>query len=417
MERVSASGFDMTMLDAEKTAAVDLMSPQLLQDWRRHATQWATEPPFYVASFGFPQAITGTWADARAVLLDRERFSALTPPGHPLGLFDIFKGLPQLNSMEGESHDRIRRLLMPFFSGTKVAEVADGIGRLVAEMLDAVDAAGGEFDAMSLVAEPLVERTLLEIIFSVEPEQQREFTAYSHIMPLSMQPTPEGQYQPAFVEQWERTTGLIEQLLEDRRREPRGDLITTLVSAQDDGFAVTHEEMIGNVLAVYAGAQLATATSIGVLLMNLAAHPEEYARVRADPALIPSAVDESLRYHPAGLFGFPRYALVDHDLGGTPVWEGMAVQVGLASANLDPAKFPDPNRFDVTRDTKGALSFSVGAHHCIGSMIARAMLQATARGVVERYGELRLADPGFQPHYGGVMGELKPDEIPMVARP
>jgi cytochrome P450 len=301
----------MTMLDADRTVAVDLMSPDLLQDWRSYATRWATEPPFYVGSLGFPQVITGSWADARSVLLDRDRFTALTPAGHPLGLFDIFRGLPQLNAMEGESHDRVRRLMMPFFSGAKVAEVAERIERLVAEMLDAIDAAGGEFDAMADLAEPLVERTLLEIVFSVEPEQQREFTAYSRAMPLVLQPTPEMGYQPAFVEQFERTTAVIEELLEDRRHHPRGDLITTLVSAKDDGFAVTHDELVGNVLAVYAGAQLATATSIGVLAMNLGMHPHEYARVRANPQLVPSAVDESLRYHPAGLFGFPRYALVD----------------------------------------------------------------------------------------------------------
>jgi cytochrome P450 len=412
---MATNTFDLTLLDPARIADVDLMGGTVLQDWQDYASRWATEPPFYVVNYGFAQVITARYADVREVLLDRDRFTAETPEGSPLGLFDIFKGLPQLNAMEGESHDRLRRLLMPFFSPEGIATFGPAIAALVAEMLDAVDAQGGEFDAMLAVAEPLVERTLLEVLFDVEEEQQREFTAYSHTMPLVLQPTPEGEYHPAFVAQFEKTTSLIEELIEDRRRHPRTDLITALVTAESEGFPVSHEEMVGNILAVYAGAQLATATSIGVLLMNLGANPDQYQLVRDDPELVPAAVDESLRIHPAGLVGFPRYALVDTEVGGTKIWKDMAVQIGLAAANLDPVKFPDPLRYDVRREAKGSLAFSLGAHQCIGSRVARMMMHETAKGVVSRYATLELADPDFKPVYGGVLGELKPETIPMIA--
>ncbi len=115
------------------------------------------------------------------------------------------------------------------------------------------------------------------------------------------------------------------------------------MQAVDEGFPVTHNEVLGNILAIYGGAQLATATSIGVMLMNLVANPDQFQLVREDPTLIPEAVDESLRVHQAGLFGFPRYAFEDTEVGGTKIWKNMAIMVGIASANLDPTKFEEPN--------------------------------------------------------------------------
>jgi cytochrome P450 len=412
---MTAASFDLGLLDPARTVDVDLMGGDVLAGWREHAAEWAQRPPFYVVNFGFPQVVTGRWTDVREVLLDRDRFTAVTPAGHPFGLFDIFKGMPQLNAMDGPSHDRLRRLMQPFFSPEGIARFESQVETIVGELLDAAEAQGGELDAMADVAEPLVERMLLEVLIEVPEDHRREFTAYSRAMPLSLQPTPAGEYNPAFVQQFDRTTSLIEELIEDRRRSPREDLVTALVTAFDDGFPVSHEEVVGNILAVYAGAQLATATSIGVLLMNLAAHPDQYELLRQDRELIPAAIEESLRIHPAGLFGFPRYALVDTEVGETPIWKGMAVQIGIAPANLDPGRFPDPLRFDIRRESSGAIPFSVGAHQCIGFRIARMLLGAAARETVERYEDLRLAHPEFEPVYGGVLGELKPETVPLVA--
>ncbi len=399
-------------LDPARINDIDLLSPTLRLRWRELAEQWATADPFYVFLMGFPMLVTGRHDDVRDVLLDRDRFSAASPISPPPG--DIFMGLPQLNSMDGEGHDRLRKLLMPFFGREGTERLGGAIDGIVADLLDEVDARGGTFDAMADIAEPLVERTLLQALFGVEGEQQRQFVAYANVMPLAMAATPEGGYPDAFVAEFDATTSMIEGLFEDRRRDPRDDFISGLVQAKDGGFEVSHEEMVGNTLAVYAGAQLATATSVGVLLMNLAAHPEQYARLREDPELVSGAVEESLRHHPAGLFGFPRYALTDTEVGGVPVFAGMPIQVGLASANQDPGRYPDPGRFDIQRAPTGVLSFSTGAHQCVGARVARMILTGAARGVAARYPQLRLADPNFTPTYGGVLGELKPDTIPLV---
>lgn len=391
------------------------MSPELAVGWREHAARWATEPPFYTFVQGFPMLITGRHDDVRDVLLDRDRFTAVSPMGPPPG--DIFMGLPQLNSMDGASHDRLRKLLMPFFGpGPKGSDrIAASIEEIVSELLDAIDVRGGTFDAMADMAEPLVQRTLLEALFGVEGDKQAQFIEYSNIMPLAMQAMATGQYPPDFIDVFERTTAMIEELFVERRREPRDDFITGIVHAADEGFEVSRDEMVGNTLAVYAGAQLATATSVGMLMMNLAARPDQFALLRAEPDLASGAVEESLRRDPAGLFGFPRYAAVDTEVGGVPIAAGTPIQIGLAAANYDPERYPEPQDYDIRRNARGALPFSTGAHGCIGARVARMILTGAATGAATRWTDLRLADPDFVPTYGGVLGELKPDTIPLVA--
>lgn len=400
-------------IDPAHIADIDITGPDLAANWRELAERWATEPPFYVLVQGFPMLVTGRHDYVREVLLDRDRFTASPPMGPPPG--DIFMGLPQLNSMDGESHDRLRRLLTPYFGPEATERLGASIGAIVSDLIDAIADRGGGFDAMADFAEPLVERTLLEVLFDVDGEARRQFIAYSQIMPLALTAMIEGTYPPAFVDEFERTTAMIEELFEDRRREPRDDFISGIVKAADDGFQVSHEEMVGNTLAVYAGAQLATATSVGMVLLNLATHPDQYAELRTEPELATGAVEESLRHDPAGLFGFPRYATQDTAVGGRPVAAGMPVQVGLAAANYDPQRYPDPSRFDLHRPVRGALSFSTGAHQCLGSRVARLILTTAAGGVAERWTRLVVSQPDFSPVYSGVLGELKPATLPLTA--
>ena len=150
--------------------------------------------------------------------------------------------------------------------------------------------------------------------------------------------------------------------------------------------------------------------------MNLAAYPDQFAILRADHGLVPDAVEESLRVHPAGLFGFPRYSLVDGEVGGVPVFPGLPIPVGLAPASYDPVRYPDPQAFDIRRGSKGALSFSTVAHVCLGVRLARAILHGAGAAMARRYVDLRFADEAFVPECGGVLGELKPTAIPLVAR-
>ena len=235
-------------------------------------------------------------------------------------------------------------------------------------------------------------------------------------MPLALTAMIEGTYPPAFVDEFERTTAMIEELFEDRRREPRDDFISGLVEAADDGFQVSHEEMVGNTLAVYAGAQLATATSVGMVLLNLATHPDQYAELRTEPELATGAVEESLRHDPAGLFGFPRYATQDTAVGGRPVRRRNAGpgRPGRRQLRSGALSRPLPVR-PPSAGTRGA----VVQHRCTSvPRLTRRAADSDHRGRWRR-GALDAAGsharPDFSPVYGGVLGELKPATLPLTA--
>lgn len=147
--------------------------------------------------------------------------------------------------------------------------------------------------------------------------------------------------------------------------------------------------------------------------MNLCRHRDQFDKVIANRALIPQVVEECLRYQGSGFFTFARFALHDCEIGGTPILEGMPVIVMMQSANYDPAEYPEPLKFDIHRNPRNIFTFGTGSHHCLGNRLARRVMMITLEKVCDRFPDLRLQDPDFEPHYGGMFGEIKPDNIPM----
>jgi cytochrome P450 len=132
-----------------------------------------------------------------------------------------------------------------------------------------------------------------------------------------------------------------------------------------------------------------------------------------DPGLIPDAIEECLRIASNGYFTFARIATRDTEVGGTPIRKGMIVRPSPLAANYDPTVFPDPLRFDIHRKPKRILSFAVGPHHCVGNILGRTTITIAIRRLLARFPNARLADPDFVPVYGGSVGELRLQSLPM----
>jgi cytochrome P450 len=132
-----------------------------------------------------------------------------------------------------------------------------------------------------------------------------------------------------------------------------------------------------------------------------------------DPVLIPDALEECLRLAGNGYFTFPRIARRDTEVGGTRIAEGMVVRPSPLAANYDPDVFPDPTRFDIHRKPKRILSFGAGPHHCIGNILGRTTITIAIRRLLARFPQAHLIDPGFMPVYGGAVGELRLQSLPM----
>ncbi len=189
--------------------------------------------------------------------------------------------------------------------------------------------------------------------------------------------------------------GYFRELIAERRRNPRRDLLTDLIEARDEGDQLSEDELIASaILMLFAGHETTT-NLIGNATLLLLRHPAERARLKANPELIESAIEEVLR------FDGPTNTLVrvvarDIDLHGKTLKAGERVFLAVASANRDPRAFADPDRFDVTRSPNRHLTFGLGIHICLGARLARAEGQIAILKLFERFPDLTL-DPSAEP--------------------
>lgn len=200
-------------------------------------------------------------------------------------------------------------------------------------------------------------------------------------------------------------------ILDERRAEPADDLISDLAQVEMDGERLTDEEIFSFLrLLLPAGAET-TYRSSGNLLYGLLSNPEQLEAVRADRTLIPRAIEEGIRWEPP-LTAIMRTSTRDVELAGTPLPSGSVVIAHLGAANRDPARWEEPDRFDIFRDPKPHASFAFGPHTCLGMHLARMETRVALEALLDRLPDLRL-DPGDQdPHITG-LGFRSPTSLPV----
>lgn len=177
----------------------------------------------------------------------------------------------------------------------------------------------------------------------------------------------------------------------ERRRLRPGNWAARLHAAADEG-RIDACDVAGLLLDYTVPSLDTTILGTGHLLFHLGRNPEQWARVRADPALIPQAVDEALRLG-TPVRAFSRFALEDYDADGTTIPSGDRVLILFASANRDERRYPDPDRFDVTRDAKDHVGFGHGVHRCAGGYLAELEMQSLLRAMVARVRHIEVGDP------------------------
>ena len=148
-------------------------------------------------------------------------------------------------------------------------------------------------------------------------------------------------------------------------------------------------------------------------LVLLYTHDEARNELIREPALIPDAIEECLRLGSNGYFTFPRIATRDTEVGGTRIFKGMVVRPSPLAPNYDPDAFPDPLRFDIHRKPKRILSFGAGPHHCVGNILGRTTITIALQRLLARFPKAHVRVPNFVPVYGGAVGELRLQSLPM----
>jgi pimeloyl-[acyl-carrier protein] synthase len=183
----------------------------------------------------------------------------------------------------------------------------------------------------------------------------------------------------------------LERLMEAKRRAPGSDLMSALVSAQESGRAMESESLITMIETLFAAGHATTRNLVANGLIALLCNPGEHRMLRENPAMIASAVEEMLRYDPPTQAPSPQVAIADTEIGGRTISKGEMVSVLFGATNRDPARFEDPDRFDIGRPDNEHLAFSHGIHYCLGASLARLEAQIAIAAIVARFPKLRLA--------------------------
>jgi cytochrome P450 len=301
-------------------------------------------------------------------------------------------------NLDPPEHLRLRRLVTAAFANRRLERFREAVRARAARALDAVAPAGrcdlpvdvsDDFPLINLaelLGMPAADRHLImrwvDRVIGYQDPEHGQVVRDEHGRPVNPR-------SPAMLKDM---FDYADALAEDKRRAPADDVMTALVEARLDGERLTREELqMFFFLLVIAGSDT-TRSAIPGGVLALATHPDEYDRLRADPGLLPTAVEEILRWHPPVL-SFRRTATRDLELGGRPIAAGDKVVVYHVSAHYDEREFPDPFRFDVTREPNRHLAFGHGPHKCLGAHFARLQLEAFFGELLRRLPRVELDGP------------------------
>ncbi|MEE1931321.1 cytochrome P450 [Streptomyces sp. TRM 70351] len=325
-------------------------SPQLSRDWHREWRQAGWRPPYALNMLG----------NANMLMSD---------PPH---------------------HTRLRSLVAREFTARRVEGMRGRVQEIADELLDRMTADGARHaDLIDAFAFPLPMTVICELL-GVPNLDRDAFRAWSN---ETLAPTsPEAEKKA-----YEQVMPYLRGLITAKRESPGEDLLSALVHTVDEGGdRLTEDELLSLAFLLLVAGHETTVNTISNAVRALLAHPEQLAAVRADPAgLAARLVEETLRYDGPVETTTPRIALEETEIGGVRVPRGAIVLIAMAAADHDPARFPDPERFDVRREARGHVAFGYGIHHCLGAPLARLESEVALRALLERCPDLTAnGEPG-----------------------
>lgn len=370
----------------------------------RYFPRWGANPPFYTIMYGRPNAVIGRHASVRVAFNDYATFSVVPQKGWGADYLDYFNGLPVITELDPPDHSRMRRLMRPAFAPRRVDQMQEGTATLVKSMVRQVAALGG-FDLMSDFAQPLAQRLVLGTFLGFPVEDWTIFTNLAQEVFSIVEPN--APRTPSYLSAFNAGHDFCSNLIERRRRQPKDDLVGSIIAAHDEAGAITTEELFGILMVLFSAGLATMSGTLGLCIARLCRHPDQMAIVREDPEVLPSAVEELLRVEPVGTFRH-RYVMKDIVVDGVPLYRGMIVHLSMAASNFDPEIYPDPERFDVRRNPRNINTFGYGAHLCIGQALARAATRTVVGALLHSFPTLRLADSSTPIVYGGSPQERTP---------
>ena len=358
--------------------------------------------------------VTGL-ADVTAILRDRRFHSALSMVDRNPEFKDSDWARGRRGSiltMEGEDHARLRRLVAPAFTPASANRLRPRMRDVVGELFDRV-AAQGECELVSDVCEAYPIRIICELL-GAPPQDWKLFSAWAtDIFRIFNNNLAEDL--PLIERASNELFGYVTEMIAERRREPRDDLLSDLIAIEEEGDRLSTEEMAMLSQATLMAGTDTVRNQLACSVALFSEHPDQWALLAEQPDLAPRAVEESMRYLGA-VRGTARIASEDIAYRDVVFPEGTVVSTSLAGANRDPEAFEDPDLFDITRQRDTAqMTFGAGIHFCMGAALARAELQEALPLLARRMPGLTTSgDVEWKPSTFGIWG---PARLPLRFEP
>lgn len=339
--------------------------------------------------------LTATHSIAAQILRDK-RFSSspVHQPGYRAPTYpdgDPRADLPvaDLLTLDPPDHTRIRRLVTGAFSSRAVAALEPWIAERAEQLLDNV-AGDAAFDLIDALAFPLPIAVICHLL-GVPAEDQASFRDWGHDVAGSLEPRSAGASTARSDAATLALTRYLQRLIAQRRADPDDTLLSALIAAEEDGERLSSSELVSTALLLLIAGFETTVNLIGNGTVALLGAPQQWARLQAEPAMLPAAVEELLRYDsPVQLTS--RIATEDLELDSTPIARGTPIIVAIGGANRDPEVFDRAEQLEIDRPNANQhLAFSLGAHHCLGAALARLEGRVALAALARRYPHLELA--------------------------
>ncbi len=381
-----------------RPSARDLVPAELWPDPHPHYHQMRTETPIMWVP-EWDEYVLTRWEDCERVLRDPTMSSDPVHRRIETPFMELGEGMERPRSMlmmDPPDHTRLRKLVSKAFTPRTVEQLRPHVAELVEEMLDDADPSG--FDLIAGLGYPLPVTVICELL-GVPTEDRHLFGPWSSDASRML----DGDLDDATIQKgmfaFMSLINYLNGIFEERRANPRDDLLSALLAAEEAGDKLSEEELRSTVVLLFVAGHETTMNLIGNGTVAMLRQRDQWERLVADPSLAPGAVEECLRFDgPVHLTG--RTATAPARVGEFDVEVGQGVLTLLAAANRDPERFPDPDRLDITRSDNQHLTFSHGIHYCLGAALARLEGQEVFKALTQRFPSLELAaEPEHREHF------------------
>jgi pimeloyl-[acyl-carrier protein] synthase len=295
--------------------------------------------------------------------------------------------------MDPPDHTRLRALVNKSFTPRVVEAMHPTIQGMVDKLIDDV-IAKGKMDVMSDLAFPLPILVICALL-GVPAQDYEKIRVWTHELLPSMTPAISAAGMARINEVIVEYREYFRQLADQRRKEPRDDLLSALIAAREQDQKLSEEELLATCILLAFAGHATTAQLTGKAILTFLQNPDQMEKLRADPSLIGGAIEEACRYE-TPLQVLYRATMQDVEIGGKVIPKNQLVFLSLAAANRDPAQFDDPDRFDITRDASKHVAFAYGIHYCAGAPLARLEGQIAINTLLRRLKDIHVDVDGIR---------------------